>query len=165
MKCPNCGEEIANGSKFCGFCGYQLSEEEIKQGSSNGAKNVLNNVMTVLQNTDKKILGIGALVVCLAIGLVVFFTTRKTTINLQDYVTVEITGADGYGQADVDFDYDQFEIDVLAASGLTDIVNQIENSDEDPEDYLSSSDYQKVFNCAYAIYSVYASNSDVVLIP
>ncbi|MCD8028553.1 MAG: zinc ribbon domain-containing protein [Erysipelotrichaceae bacterium] len=31
MKCPNCGEEIANGSKFCGFCGYQLSEEERKQ--------------------------------------------------------------------------------------------------------------------------------------
>ncbi len=150
MKCPNCGREIAKGSKFCGFCGYELSDEEMQQS---GGKNVLNNIMNILKNTDKKILGIGALVVCLVIGLVVFFTTRKPTIDLQDYVTVEISGADGYGRAEVDFDYDQFEEDVLDAAGLTDIANQV-IGDADLEDVLSSEDYSKIYNCAYAIESV-----------
>ncbi len=153
MKCPNCGREIAKGSKFCGFCGYELSDEEMQLG--NGSNNVLNNIMNTLKNTDKKILGIGALVVCLVIGLVVFFTTRKPTIDLQDYITVEITGADGYGKADVDFDYDQFELDALDAAGLTDIAYQYIGYDyEDLQYVLSSEDYSKIFNYAYAVDSV-----------
>ncbi|MCD7949079.1 MAG: zinc ribbon domain-containing protein [Erysipelotrichaceae bacterium] len=173
MKCPNCGKEIADGSKFCGFCGYQLSEEEIKQGSSNGAKNVLNNITNVIKNTDKKILGIAALVVCLVIGVVVFFTTRKPTINLKDYVTVEISGADGYGRANVDFDYDQFEIDVLDAAGLSDVYYTYYNYDYDDLQYvLSSEEYTKLYNLVYAYESVDydvdvtsgLSNGDVVTV-
>ncbi|MCD8028552.1 MAG: hypothetical protein LUF02_07830 [Erysipelotrichaceae bacterium] len=125
------------------------------KNSSNGAKNVLNKIMTILQNTDKKILGIGALVVCLVIGLIVFFTTRKTTINLQDYVTVEITGADGYGKASVDFNEEQFGLDIADAVGLTDFVYQYADYDIDELQYVASSeDYSKLINCMYAAQSV-----------
>lgn len=34
MKCPNCGEEIPEGKKFCGFCGTKIVEPAIVQPPS-----------------------------------------------------------------------------------------------------------------------------------
>ena len=34
---------------------------------------------------------------------------RKKTINLNDYLTVEVTGFDGYGEAYAEIDWDAFE--------------------------------------------------------
>ena len=31
MKCPNCGAEIANGSKTCEFCGTQITYDMLRE--------------------------------------------------------------------------------------------------------------------------------------
>ena len=37
MKCPNCGREIGNDSKFCNFCGTQIT------GNMPGEQEQVNN--------------------------------------------------------------------------------------------------------------------------
>ncbi|MCR4929192.1 MAG: hypothetical protein K5988_04265 [Lachnospiraceae bacterium] len=66
----------------------------------------------------KAIIGIGiaavvviALVVILLvviIAIVLFFTLHKSTVNLNDYITIEASGYDGYGEATYSVDIDKF---------------------------------------------------------
>ena len=66
----------------------------------------------------KAIIGIGiAAVVVIAliviilvviIAIVLFFTLHKSTVNLNDYITIEASGYDGYGEATYYVDVDKF---------------------------------------------------------
>ena len=39
MFCPNCGKELPDGSKFCGFCGADISKEQTGNDAINGGMN------------------------------------------------------------------------------------------------------------------------------
>ncbi len=39
MFCPNCGKELPDGSKFCGFCGADISKEQKGNDAINGGMN------------------------------------------------------------------------------------------------------------------------------
>lgn len=46
MFCPNCGKELPDGSKFCGFCGADIAKE-LKGGSSVAGENTVSNAGTI----------------------------------------------------------------------------------------------------------------------
>jgi len=39
MKCPNCNAEVFEGDKFCGECGYDLSNDKPGPASKNNRVN------------------------------------------------------------------------------------------------------------------------------
>lgn len=46
MKCPNCGKEVEEGSKFCSACGARLEpsyRDDIKDNNQNVAHTIINN--------------------------------------------------------------------------------------------------------------------------
>ena len=51
------------------------------------------------------------LTIALMCGIVFSAGCGKTNIDLNKYVTVEVSGYDGYGEADVDFDLDALRAD------------------------------------------------------
>lgn len=86
--CEKCGKEIGEDSKFCPFCGQQRT-------AAGGT----------LSGGNKKLIfgGIGAAVLVIVIVLAVVFT-RKTPFTPSDFITVDFTGADGYGRVSCNFD-------------------------------------------------------------
>ncbi|MGN1165952.1 MAG: zinc-ribbon domain-containing protein [Lachnospiraceae bacterium] len=118
MFCGNCGTENANGAKFCKSCGKPLGnaptiQKETKQDGSApvlaAAKVDTSQFTNKLKAIPAKVLiacgcGLIALIViiCLAVNI-------RSTINLNKYITVEATGYDGYGRADVEIDWDAIE--------------------------------------------------------
>ena len=48
MKCPNCGKEVEEGSKFCSACGAKLEasssyRDDIKDNNQNSTHTIINN--------------------------------------------------------------------------------------------------------------------------
>lgn len=142
MFCTNCGKEIAENSKFCPRCGAPVEDGPKQQGNHSGKsssgtvdaskkvqdvrKNIsrnLNDNVNKAKNSklikdakhgDKKAIGILAGSIA-AVVVVIFLIVvlHKPTIDLADYTQITFTGAQGYGQAEVNFDYEQFEQDVI----------------------------------------------------
>ena len=58
MICPNCGKEIADNSKFCGFCGTKiitkLQEEKTANAENVSVEPTSNNVTVEAINDDQK---------------------------------------------------------------------------------------------------------------
>ena len=65
------------------------------------------DVKEKIQKNRKGLLVAGAVVV-VALLVIVLFVTKKTTINLNDYVTIEFSGYDTLGKATYEFDEDAF---------------------------------------------------------
>lgn len=86
MYCNNCGTKLENDVKFCPMCGTE----------------VINNIKSKKKINPLVIAGIAG--VCLALVVVILFVTRKPTINLNDYLTVEVSGYDTRGTVSYDFD-------------------------------------------------------------
>lgn len=127
MYCGKCGAENVDGARFCQKCGQPLStgedpgvplsgsepssgkggaggysSQELKAASSlaaNKLKDASGLALSRLKMVPKKVL-IGCGVVL--IGLIVIINivaNMGSTINLDDYLTVEAEGYDGYGTA------------------------------------------------------------------
>lgn len=93
MFCNNCGKEIEDNVKFCQMCGTEVEND---------------------MNNKKKMnpfIIASAAGVCLILGLVILFVTRKPTINLNDYLTVEVSGYDTKGTVSYDFDDEALQED------------------------------------------------------
>lgn len=71
----------------------------------------------------KGIIGIGVAALCVVIAIVavICLSNRKTTISLDDYISVEYDGYDGYGTAEVSFDWQTLEKKFVEISGADDI--------------------------------------------
>lgn len=59
--------------------------------------------------------GVCALLIIVVVAIVLV-ATHKTKINLNDYITVEFTGYNTNGEAEVDFDYTSYYDDLIKAS-------------------------------------------------
>lgn len=92
----------------------------------------------------KGIVGIGVAALCVVVAIiaVIFLSNRKTTISLDDYVTVEYDGYDGYGTAEVSFDWTALEKKFLEISGKEDVKDL-----EDLSNALSFYVLEETINC------------------
>ena len=122
MFCGNCGAENANGAKFCKECGQPLAGDAGKapkmalpQGNSesnatSGAAKVDVSQMTdKIKALPKKVLiGVGAAVVALIV-IICVAVNAGSTINLNDYLSFEAEGYDGFGTVRASVDWDAIE--------------------------------------------------------
>lgn len=122
MFCKKCGTENDNGAKFCKSCGAPLDSNgenprvdasspssENQNKSPLSANAAISNLAEKSKKLSKKaLIGICGAVVAI-IAIIVIASNADKTINLNDYVTVEATGYDGYGTASVSIDWDAIE--------------------------------------------------------
>ena len=122
MFCTKCGSENQDGAKFCKSCGNPLNatkteaivetvqtvetETVASNANSNQAAKAAGNAMAKAKSLPKAaIIGIIAAIVVI-IGLIWFFVDQSNTINLNDYLKIEVTGSNGYGTAKASIDWE-----------------------------------------------------------
>ena len=99
MFCEKCGNEMPDNVKFCPSCGAEQGESIQKTFSGNTGEKKK-------KNRKPLIIAAAALaVICIAAMLVI--ALRKPAISLNQYLTVEFDGAEGYGTASVSIDYEK----------------------------------------------------------
>ena len=107
MLCPKCNNTVNESDEFCSHCGTQLNTK--KDTNLNMLHHLKNNKIYIA------LIGVIAVVVVAAI----FMFTGKT-VNLDDYLTVEFSGWDGYGKAKTEVNYDKFIDDYATKIEYTD---------------------------------------------
>ena len=83
MRCDNCREKLEKDMNYCPMCGTEIIKDKKKM-----------NPLVIAGITG----------ICLAFAVVLLFVTRKPTINLNDYLTIEVSGYDTRGMVSYDFD-------------------------------------------------------------
>ncbi len=116
MFCENCGTQLQDGVTKCGNCGHDMAAanepavEKMQAPKMPNVKMPAMNTNSAAAMNNNKMIGIIACVVVLVV-LVGFLLTRKTTVDLNDYLTVEFSGYDTVGRASVTFDREKFTKD------------------------------------------------------
>lgn len=98
MYCTKCGKQIEDGAKFCEHCGNSVDTEtaEVKE---------MKETKIPPKGMKKIVLGVAAAIVL----ILVMSLFGGKTINLSKYVTLTVSGYEGYGKAEWDFDEKAFE--------------------------------------------------------
>lgn len=122
--CVHCGAQQERGARFCTSCGQPLDTEEQPtpvpeaapcqafQGSPAAvqtAPKVENPLVTKLKALPKWVYlaVVGGIAALVAVILIVVNIT--STINLNDFVTIEVEGYSGYGTARISIDWEAME--------------------------------------------------------
>ena len=108
MFCPKCGKEISDSVIVCPKCGTRIHdtkttnkidkkemEDFVKKLKDNLKKDKVRNFFKNFKNNKK--FAIGALGVLVLIVVVILVSGRKTSINLNDYLSVGFDGYDTVG--------------------------------------------------------------------
>lgn len=115
MICKNCGNVLSENEQFCPNCGTENSEykgtKDTNDKSPKKGKFALPKKMLF-------ILGAIAVVVIIAIILII---SRRPSINLDDYVEITVSGYEGYGTANYDFDIEQMIEDNTDVFDISDL--------------------------------------------
>ena len=121
MFCPKCGNQMPDGAQFCAKCGNSMNAAPANQSAQPqsepapaAAQQPVAQPNVPMQNAKKglsispAIIGgiIGAVVLVLVV--IILAATHKTTLKLDDYVTVEFEGYDTVGNARLSFDKEAF---------------------------------------------------------
>lgn len=104
MFCRNCGTQIADDAIKCEKCGFEVVQEK----KTTELKLKVDVDVKELVQKNKKAVTIGAAVAAVLLLVIVFALTKKTTVNLNDYVTVTFSGYDTVGRANYEFDEKAF---------------------------------------------------------
>ncbi len=83
MFCKNCGTQLSEGATQCEQCGFAVEQEKTKSDVKVDIKEMINK--------NRKSLSIVGAAVVVVFIIAVFLLTKKTTINLNDYVTIEFS--------------------------------------------------------------------------
>lgn len=154
MFCTNCGKEITENSKFCPKCGALVEDDNVHKVQKS-------SIIDDIKKGNKKAIGIlagGAAAVVVIVLLVVVL--HKPTIDLADYTQINVTGAQGYGQAEVEFDQERFEQDILKVAKVNGKKVNTINPDSDileDDSFLS-----ELYGESSGIYNFALCISDVV---
>lgn len=106
MKCVKCGKEIPDHSKFCPSCGAEQVGAKPAAAPTSPRGNGPTAETPRKKNFFPAIIAVVAVVAAVAI-VAAISGSRKPTLNLNEYATVEYTGYSGYGEAQVHFDVDR----------------------------------------------------------
>ena len=108
-------------------------------GSGTAGAATVNTVKEPFNFKPLIIIGAAAVVVVVAIIVIVNILNRPPTVNLDDYIIVDFTGTDGYGNASVSFNKGKFEDDWADKLQFTGAQGQ--DYYYNAADYLSSALY------------------------
>ena len=121
MFCTKCGSNLPDGVKFCTRCGAPVGKANavpMQRKSVTRGNNQGQGYPPVRKpNREKKKKRIGKIVIpilliaLLAAGGSVYAIKREREVNLNRYIEVAFSGYDGYGTAEVSFQYDKFRKD------------------------------------------------------
>lgn len=121
MFCTKCGANLPDGVKFCTKCGAPVGKANAvpMQRKSVARENHQGQGYPPVRkpNREKKKNRIGKIVIpilliaLLAAGGSVYAIKREREVNLNSYIEVAFSGYDGYGTAEVSFQYDKFRKD------------------------------------------------------
>ena len=120
MFCGKCGAENDKGAQFCKACGASLitnnSGVESKNAIGNETQSAgigggvdLSGVSEKIKAIPRKFLLIGLGVVVAIIAIICIVSNAKSTINLNDFYSIETEGYDGYGRASASINWDAVE--------------------------------------------------------
>lgn len=115
MFCEKCGKPNEDGVRFCEFCGAPMAEEAVAAAAAAPVatapavpKVTLMDKIKAVHQKNKLLLPIiaAALVVVIVVGIVlaVVLTNNAKKVEMADYVKVEVSGCDGYGNITYEFD-------------------------------------------------------------
>ena len=108
MFCNKCGAELTERDKFCPKCGFKIGGETEKTSTPKESDNQSINKNSGKKFSPKLVIGALAAVLIVIVAIVAVIKLKKTTIRLNDYVSVRFEGLDGYGTAKLDFDTSKF---------------------------------------------------------
>lgn len=121
MFCTKCGANLPDGVKFCTRCGAPVGKENAvpmqRKSVTRGNYQGQGYPPVRKPNREKKKNRIGKIVIpilliaLLAAGGSVYAIKREREVNLNRYIEVAFSGYDGYGTAEVSFQYDKFRKD------------------------------------------------------
>ena len=129
MFCGNCGTQIPEGSKFCPNCGTAVEapvqavpvETKVAEPVKASVQPAPQTPVQVQYQAVRKkggagklvgiIAGVCVLILALGVGAAFLFLGRKTTINLNKYMTISYSGYETIGKASAAFDTEKFEAD------------------------------------------------------
>ena len=97
MKCKNCGSENSDSSKFCATCGKPLKEEESS------------TLKSKLKNLNKLQIALACAVVAVVIVSGLLISRASRTINLNEYISFETEGYNGYGNVYPEIDWQKIQ--------------------------------------------------------
>ena len=118
MFCRHCGTENADGANFCRSCGKPLNDVKVETSEVKTEETVTESKpegkAEEKVQKEKKPLPIKAIIaaVVAVVALVVIICVASVsgkTIDLNEYLTVESYGCDGYGNAKVTVDWEAIE--------------------------------------------------------
>lgn len=101
MYCENCGKELAGDGKFCVQCGAPIPE------ASNVTPQKIANALVGAVKKRWKLLVIAAPVLALVLVGISIADRISRTLDPRDYVTVTVTGFDGNGKLEYEFDTEE----------------------------------------------------------
>lgn len=126
MKCPNCGKEYSWNSSFCEHCGKPVESAVSK--SITAFKKTINTGIQICKRKKWILPTVILVVVVLIVGSIIL--NKQQNIDFTEYVTIEVSGYDGFGNLKATIDYD-----ALAEKVLGKVPDS--NSKDEYERYLS----------------------------
>lgn len=134
--CPNCGTSLPEGAKFCPHCGFAF-EEQIAQTEHQPASVPQSISGYPLQQSavpspsfppqqgrpqrnkavTLAIIGAGVALI-IVITLVVVILTQPKTVNLEEYVTLNVNGYNGFATADAQLERDALMSTLRKKTGI-----------------------------------------------
>lgn len=110
MYCENCGTKLDPQTNCCPNCGAVCEHENKKTALAApeqfNLKFEKGAVLSKLKAAGKKVYVAAGIVLLLIVVCVIAVTSGRKTIDLSDYVTIEFSGYNGRGIADLSFDQD-----------------------------------------------------------
>mgnify|MGYP003289431687 CR=1 FL=1 len=117
MFCGKCGTENANGAKFCKSCGQALKiggENDNQKDGASGKREVdyndsvnlnVGRLIEKAKAIPKKFIIGGCLAIIALLVIICIVVNNGKTINLNDYLSIDVSRYDGYGNAEVHIDW------------------------------------------------------------
>lgn len=169
MFCEKCGAKLDDDALFCGSCGTKVNKEVVTAASpvqetvteqapmtSTAAQDAASTAPTSaaadkIKKLPTYVYGIAAAVLVAVVIVIVLVSRAKHTMNLNDYITVEFSGYETFGKADVVFDEDQFYADFAEKTTDKDTKAALTSDYDDPD---SLEDWGSLFVTAFSLYDI-----------
>lgn len=148
MFCKNCGSQLPDNATICPNCGANMAQNSANTVNTSNVVNAMpNQNVKQFNNKNKKVIGIAVGAVALVVVALILFATKKTTVNLNKYITVSFSGYDTLGRASYDFDTVAFRKDYKDKIKIKAKGKELKELKELEELYslLSNDDYCDIF--------------------